>query len=350
MQVPHLKKAALLAVSILVIFIASWELYLRSQGLSVDYDDGESLWADKRAKVYMPADQATVFIGSSRIKYDLDIETWKSLTNIEPVQLSIEGNSPLPVLHDLADDENFKGNLVIDVTEGLFFSTHPGSHSEPKRNIAYYHKRSPTQQFSFGVNKILESKLVLLDKYNFSLNGMLDKLRIPNRAPVFTMPIFPLDFGRTTFDRQAVMTEKFVKDTSLQNEVIGIWNFFSSIDKDPPVAGKALDSMLLAIKSSCNKIKSRGGKIIFVRTPSSGGFWQGEQMGFPREKYWERLLKETKSPGIHFADYPAIANFKCPELSHLTKQDAIIFTQHFVKIIGEKGWFGGSNAKAEVKN
>ena len=39
------------------------------------------------------------------------------------IQLAIEGNSPLPVLEDLAADENFKGNLVVDVTEGLFFSS-----------------------------------------------------------------------------------------------------------------------------------------------------------------------------------------------------------------------------------
>jgi hypothetical protein len=70
-------------------------------------------------------------------------------------------------------------------------------------------------------------------------------------------------------------------------------------------------------------------------------------MGFPRQKYWDRLLHETNAPGIHFADYPAIANFHCPELSHLTKKDAIIFTQHFIQILGQKGWLAGRNPKSQ---
>ena len=93
------------------------ELRLRSQGLKVDYDDNPALWADKRRKaINLPADKATVFIGSSRIKYDLDINTWRKLTGDEPVQLAMEGNSPLPIMDDLAADEKFKGKLVVDVT------------------------------------------------------------------------------------------------------------------------------------------------------------------------------------------------------------------------------------------
>ncbi len=62
-------------------------------------------------------------------------------------------------------------------------------------------------------------------------------------------------------------------------------------------------------------------------------------MGFPRDKYWERLLTESQSPGIHFLDYPAIAHFECPELSHLSRPQAIEFTKHFIEILEkDKGW------------
>ncbi len=122
MPANSLSKAAILMVVIVLAAIISWELYLRNKGVRPDYDDGPPLWSDKRAMVYEPADKATVFIGSSRIKYDLDIATWQT-TGDHAVQLAIEGNSPLPVLDDLANDKNFKGKLVVDVTEGLFFST-----------------------------------------------------------------------------------------------------------------------------------------------------------------------------------------------------------------------------------
>jgi hypothetical protein len=64
-----------------------------------------------------------------------------------------------------------------------------------------------------------------------------------------------------------------------------------------------------------------------------------ESIGFPREKYWNRLLAATGCPGIHYADYPAMAHFICPENSHLSLTDAKIFTVSFIKILQEeKGW------------
>src|SRR5436190_19052930 len=122
MQANSISKSAILVVVIVIISVASWEVYLRSTGLKISYDNLEPLWADKRERVYEPIDKAVVFIGSSRIKYDLDVPTWEQLTGMRAVQLACEGTNPVPMLLDLAADKNFKGNLVVDVTEGLFFS------------------------------------------------------------------------------------------------------------------------------------------------------------------------------------------------------------------------------------
>lgn len=334
-----LAKAAILMVVIVLSTLIAWELFLRNKGITESYDDGPALWANKRTMVYEPIDKATVFIGSSRIKYDLDIDTWKNITGDHPVQLAVEGHSPLPALYDLADDKNFKGRLIVDVTEGLFFSESPGAMQLITQNIKFHKNLTPAQKVSFQLNKVVESQFVFLDKDNFSLNAELDKLKIPSRPGVFMMPIFPLDFGRTTFDRQAMMTDKFVGDTNLHNRVKGIWYFFSQQPGPPPMNGAKLDSFLLSIKKAVDKIKTRGGQVLFVRTPSSGGYWQAEQMGFPREKYWNKLLETTGCPGIHFKDYPSMADFICPELSHLTPADAVLFTRAFIKILSqEKGW------------
>jgi len=339
MQSPSLLKAGLLTLVIVVLSVAGWEIYLRSRGIGISYDDYESLWSYQRGQVYEPADKATVFIGSSRNKYDLDIPTWEAMTGDHAVQLAIEGASPLPVLDDLANDKHFKGKLIVDVTEGLFFTTSPQNLQDPQRRIAYYKKITPAERFSFLVNRVLESKLVFLDKDNFSMNAMLDKLRIPNRPGVFTMPIFPLDFGRTSFDRQNRMTDRFLADTNLQNQVKGIWIFFRKMSKDSPASGPKLDSILMTIKTNVDKIKARGGVVVFVRTPSSGPFREGEKRGFPRAEYWERILSVTNCPGIHFEDYPAIAHLQCPEFSHLKPADAIVFTTNIVEILQqEKGW------------
>jgi hypothetical protein len=73
----------------------------------------------------------------------------------------------------------------------------------------------------------------------------------------------------------------------------------------------------------------------------------GENMGYPRDKYWDKLLAYTQCTGIHYSDYPVIAHFECPEFSHLTRSDAKIFTKEFIRILTEeKGWtFPGLTAK-----
>jgi len=339
MQEKKFLKAGLFTLFLLLAFIICWESYLRSKGLPISYDDGAILWSDKRAMVYKPSDKATVFIGASRNKFDLDIPTWKKLTGEQAIQLAMEGESPLPILDDLAADKKFKGKLVIDVTEGLFFTNSPYSTTNPKKNIEHYKKQTPTEKFSFLLNHGLESQLVFLDRDFFSLTAFLNGLPVKNRPGVFKEPHFPLEFGRVSFDRQDIMMDKFLTDTNLQNQVTGNWKFFASLNKEPPASGHILDSFFVVVKNDCDKIKARGGHVLFVRTPSSGWYWEGESKAFPREKYWDRLLSFTGCPGIHFKDYPAIDHFECPEWSHLKPSDAVVFTENFVQILEkDKGW------------
>jgi len=334
MSETNLLKPALFALGLVAVALCSWEIYLRTQGVDISYDDGPPLWAHKRAMVYEPTDKTVVFIGSSRIKYDLDIPTWESITGCHAVQLAMEGSSPRPVLEDLANDPNFKGRLVVDVTEGLFFSNSPNNARTPNENIAYFHDHTPAQQSSFYLNRALESQFRFLDKDNLSMNARLDALEIPSRPGVFMMPIFPMDFQRVSFDRQMYMTDRFTADTVQQNKVKGIWAFFGQMArKAPPMTDAELENIFASVKTAVDKIKSRGGEVVFVRTPSSGASWGGEQMGFPREKYWNHLLEVTQCPGIHFADYPAMDHFVCPEDSHLSQPDAEVFTRALVPLL-----------------
>lgn len=205
--------------------------------------------------------------------------------------------------------------------------------------MKYYKEQTPAQKASFHINHLLESQFVFLDKEWHSLGAQLEQLPLKDRPGVMNFKGFPSDFGRVKFNRQEYMTDKFASDTALQNIVKNIWTMFGQSRKDPPVSGVKLDSLLNAIKVSVDKIKARGGQVLFVRTPSSGGYAIGENMGFPREKYWNRLLTVTNCPGIHYTDYPSLNHFICPENSHLSLSQAKDFTVSFIKILNEeKGW------------
>ena len=336
MQTHLSSKAAILAVIIVLTFFVSFELYLRHKGAVTDYDDSPELWAHNRAMVYEPASKATVFIGSSRIKYDLDIPTWESLTGNHAIQLAMVGSSPRHFLTDLADDPNFKGKLIVDVTEVLFFSKR--GNESPDAGINYYKKRTPAQKVSFVLDKPVESRLAFLNEEQYAINAFLGKLHIKDRPGVYPFLDFPPGFTQNLFNRQNKMTPDFVADTNQQNQVKAIWGLLRN-DPTPPMSGKPLDSVMQSVKSDVNKIKARGGDVIFTRTPSTGFFLMAEQHGYPRNAYWDRLLKETGCKGIYWADYPALAKLDCPELSHLSPAGAVTYTTNLVNILEkEKGW------------
>lgn len=332
-------KAGILAVVLIAATLISWETHLRQQGRPVAYDDGGPLWSASRKEVYAPADKATVFIGSSRIKYDLDISTWQRLTGERAIQLANVGSSPLPVLYDLADDEAFKGKLVIDVSEFLFFNNAPFVYKTPEENLSYYRKETFAQRFGFFVNSLLESQFLFIDKEEYSLNALLAVTAIPNREKVYEFPDFPASFTPVTRERQSYMTDKLVHDPKLLKRVTDVWELFGKMGAEtPPITDGAVDSIITAVATAVEKIKSRGGKVIFVRPPSSGPFLAMEKMAFPRERFWNKLLAGTSSDGIHFQDYPETAGFECPEFSHLSLPQAREYTRSLVHILQQKDW------------
>ncbi len=337
MPTANLSKAALLMLFIVIASLICWEYMWRHKGYDRGYNDDEGLWRKNRLEVYAPQDRATVSIGSSRIKFDLDIPTWEKATGEKFVQLALHGSNPRPALVNLGDDKNFKGKLIIDVTEGLFFGTWP--ETGMNKRVKYWKEATPAQKASDKINFALESQFTFLDKDLFSLNAMLIDLRIPDRKGVRGEVIFPPKFSYVTFDRQEVMTDAFAKDTAMQHWQTGIWTMFGALDNEPGVGGDTLQKIFDEVKTSVAKIIARGGKVIFVRTPSSGGYWQHEPINFPREKYFDKLLSITGCKGIHFKDHPDMANFICPEWSHLSKEQSVVYTQALVKALQKENWF-----------
>jgi hypothetical protein len=147
------------------------------------------------------------------------------MTGNHAIQLANVGSDPKPFLEDLANNKSFKRNLVIDVTEGLFFAEYNADDYLKNKRINYYKKITPTQRFGFLVNEALESQFVFLDQDNLSISAMLDHIKLSKRPGVFSEPLFPLDFDRTSFARQSLMDQRFLADTSIQNQVKKIWIF-----------------------------------------------------------------------------------------------------------------------------
>lgn len=340
MNTPAYQKAAWLTLVLVLTFVAGWELYWRHENIALSYNDDESLWASTRKQIYQSSPKRPVLIGSSRIKFDLDLNTWERITNAKPIQLSIPGTSPRPLLTDLGNDPNFNGTLLIDVTEGLFFSpTGSFPEREADKRVRAYPNWSLSQQISFQMNRVLEANFLFLDDLNLSLNPLLNLLPIPPRPGTWGGPKFPREFTINDIDRQTKMTDAFVADTSLQNQVKRTWIDIGAHSPQQAISGPPLAEILRETKRSIDQIRARGGQVLFIRTPAGGPYLKGEQQMFPRGLYWDRLLAYTQTPGIYFEDYPTLTHFWFPEWSHLAPTGAISFTQKLIPVIEQKtGW------------
>ena len=96
-----------------------------------------------------------------------------------------------------------------------------------------------------------------------------------------------------------------------------------------------IDKLIKEYTENVKKIKSRGCKVVFIRHPSSDDFLEFEKKHYPRKDFFDRLCKETGSLGIHFEDYPELADYDCPEWSHLKRDDAIDYTRKIIRILNK---------------
>lgn len=332
-----LKQSLIIAFSISIIGLGAWEFYWRSQGFYPTLDDNEALWAVQRRKVEKATKKDIVLIGSSRVLFDIQLNEWETETGIRPIQLASVGSSPLPIFHDVVNNTDFNGAILVGVTPGLFFSTTSPDAQPwqwPQSKVDYYKKRTYAQISNHMLSLPLQKNLAFLSDDQgvdgIKLEELISKIKIGNRIPN-PMPPFH-EFGEIAKDRNLKMKEITVTDTAYANSIKKVWMFFGK--GAPPPDKKSTMAFFLA---DLNKFKERGGTVILVRCPSSGGVRMGENMGLPKNKFYDDLVQQAQVKSYHFEDYEQFKNLDSPEWSHLSASDAQFFTTELVKIMKADG-------------
>jgi hypothetical protein len=93
---------------------------------------------------------------------------------------------------------------------------------------------------------------------------------------------------------------------------------------------KAVEQRFHDVVAAVQKLRARGGEIVFARLPYTGGLKALEDRDTPRAQTWDPLLKATAAPGIYYEDYPELNGFNCPEWSHLSAGDSVEFSRRLV--------------------
>ena len=186
----------------------------------------------------------------------------------------------------------------------------------------------------------LEEHVAFLKQEDLTLDDLLKRLPIPNRPGALVPPELPPYFQTVDRERRARMWEECARPGSeLAERIQQIWiPLFTPpppptyIPKDVFLAEikKAIETRFQDTAVAVEKIRARGGKIIFVRFPHTGGLKELEDHDTPRAQTWDPLLKLTGAPGIYYSDFPELAGFNCPEWSHLSAGDSVEFTKRLV--------------------
>ena len=332
----NLKQSLTIAIILCVLAVISWEFFWRSKGLEPNIDDNKNLWANQRAKLENYTDDTVVIIGSSRILYDIQIDLWKELTNTKPVMLAIQGASPIPALKDIVENTKFNGTLIVGVTPPLFFSTtNPQVEfmQRPQSLVDYYFKRTYAQRLNHILSVPLQKTLAFYRDgdeawdSDVDLKTLLKQFQGGERGG----PAYPPfnNFEEIALDRHMKMPKRMEVDTAYANTVKKVWKAILSSEMPPPDK----ESTINTFTEYAKRFMERGGNLILVRCPSSGLFKEVESIAFPKEQFWDELVKKTGAKAYNYMDYEQFQNLFLPEWSHLATEDARYFTRELVQIM-----------------
>lgn len=316
----------------------AWELGARAHGYRPSLNDTPDLWAEQRAKV---RPDSLVLIGTSRMLFNADLDVIEKSFGRRPVQLALAGSSPFPVLADLAQDESFRGTLIVDIVPAMFLAP-PGS---PPMEVAQkaLHRRDEwnySQKWSHRLGMLLEERLAFLKQEDLTLKQLLKRIPIPDRAGAQIAPKLPPYFYTVDRDRRGRMfDEAAVIGSPLQQEVAQGWLPLFTLPPPPSfippeqfgqMMGRAVEQRFADTAKHIATLRARGVKVVFVRMPVQGPLVDKEEAIVPAAYGWGRLVKENGVPAINFADHAELSEFILPEWSHLSAPDSVEFTKRLV--------------------
>ncbi len=328
-------RIALHASVVFLLLMAAWEWHWRDFGNAPGYRDSDGAWAQQRRRIDEGEGDATVLIGASRILFDVQLDEWQQATGQRPIQLALAGTSPMPVLEDLAADSHFSGRLVVDVSTRNIFTDQAGLRSKV---ASYYHQQSPSQRSGHWLSQRFLEPYFAFDDPDFALATVLRRQSFwPERAIANAGPrVRKLSVADA--DRNTHLWDKVENDAAYREMVRDTWLKVLAVPSPPTVntPEKALamrDKQIDRIVAAVKQLRSHGARVVFLRPPSTGPWYEYEQTYIPRAGVWDKLLERTGAPGVYFEDYAELQGMNLPEWSHLSHADAKRFTLALAPLI-----------------
>lgn len=290
-----------------------------------DLDNSEVTWTNEKLRA---AGAPAAIVGDSRILFDTDLNRFEALTGVRPIQLSIHGTSALTLLENVADDPQFRGVLIVGLADTMFFQPFDGYGGYVHRFDEF---RSPYRIVSNEIDHALQRRLAFLDS-NYRLSVVAHRLDPDFRAGVEGPKDDIWKVMEMGERRQGYLWDRVEYDPVIRARSRWAWKGFK---EKFPFTPQLIAKGQARAKAAVDKIRARGGDVVFVRPPSAPELRVNEEAQVPKAKGWNLLLRNTRSVGVHIDDLASAQGLPLPEWSHLNRRCATVFTDAYVRRLTE---------------
>ncbi|HUJ63437.1 MAG TPA: hypothetical protein VLX92_33290 [Kofleriaceae bacterium] len=303
----------------------------RARGQRPSVVDDPVLWSFARRDVG-DRPSTVALLGASRMALAYSPRAFaEAAPELRAVQLAINGNLPLTVLADLADDDGFHGVAVVDLIEPEIAD--PLLATDSQAYVARYHAlwRAPGALANRYLASLAQSEFAVLAIGGSRIvRSLLGSRRWPGPAWVAS-------------DRDRVSSADFTLATRATLAQRAERRLAQLPHAPPPAAWLAIVDRELAPLVA--RIRARGGDVVIVHLPISGGLAARVDAEYPRAAYWDQLAAHSGARTIHFRDVPAMAHLVCPDEMHLDERDQATFTRALVGALRAAGVLSGREAQ-----
>jgi len=319
------RRTMLLVLILTSMALFFWDAYNDSYSLwKVGTNDSKRLWAEKRISASQLGENGLILVGASRIQLGVDMSSLSKLAEKKIVQLAIDGNPYMSILEDLAADDSIVGTIIISSTV-LGLSKDNNLKNRAHQYLSYYHSIVNSFYRFESIEALLSSKL---HSYIRSVSNFVTPYKWvvwPSerlvRAGYLTFNSDrSVDADYSLIDQNFIYTKRIKRHLGASEDL--------SLKLIP-----RFEDNIAYVNHLVSKIMGRGGRVLFIRFPTSKKIWEIDEARYPKKQYWDVFAKKTIARAVHFKDFDILSGFDLPDGSHLDQRDKITFTENLSEII-----------------
>ncbi len=307
-------KSWIAGVVLALVILLGGEYWLRSVGYFPNVLDNKTLWAHTRQKANENDGKVIALLGDSRMLYNIDTSALKKqFPGYQVAQLAICAKGPMAALKDLANDSSFKGTVLCAVSCDRMRAANWG---DQQNYVDYFHQKNGTAVDN--INQKMELYFQSHSAIVRSEKRLLGIVRGLKRHHSIGKPHTHTFADRSSAVDLSSYAEKDMLSMVLMRQ--------SRAKRAVKITPEEWLKEIMTTEPLVQKIHARGGRVIFLRMPTTKEYLAVEYQQYPKSDYWDKFEAATSAETIHFEDVAAMKTFILPDRSHINMPDRTRFT------------------------